>query len=484
MGYRVAADGAGFAGALLGHEAGQKAGAYDADERRSTHPVAPDPEDVPDVDSAAGVFDAISYAKGNSVIRQLVTWLGDETFLRGVNTYLTRHRFANATLADFVAALDEASDRDVRAWVEVWLRRTGFDALRVERDGEVPVLHRDGVRPHRVRVTAYDEDWREVSSELVDVADEPVPLPDLAGRVVVPNAQGETFARVVLDQHSGAAVSAGMWRIGDDLTRAVLWTMLFDRVQTRDLDPTGYVDLLERHLPAERSATIVTAAVNRTLGRVLPLRVPAEAAGTALARLAGAAATGLAGATTPELALAFAAALAPTSSDAGRLLGWLDSGTVGDLPLSPTLRWRVVRRLAELGAADAALVEVERRRTPGTEAEVGAAAALAARPTVEAKDAAWAVVSDPAVDNRLFTATMGGLWSPGQEELLAPYVDRYLRQAPRWAGRGASFAQVVGQQRPAIALTGEQLALLDRALAGDLPTVLRRHWEDWRDDLG
>ena len=210
MGYRVAADGAGFAGALLGHEAGQKAGAYDADERRSTHPVAPDPEDVPDVDSAAGDFDSISYAKGNSVLRQLVTWLGDETFLRGVNTYLTRHRFGNATLADFVAALDEASDRDVRGWVEVWLRSTGFDTLRVERDGEVPVLHREGVRPHRVRVTAYDEDWREVGSVLVDVADEPVPLPDFAGASWCPTPRARPLPGSSSTTRSWAAVSAGM----------------------------------------------------------------------------------------------------------------------------------------------------------------------------------------------------------------------------------------------------------------------------------
>ena len=484
MGYRVAADGAGFAGALLGHEAGQKVGAYDADERRSTHPVAPDAEDVPDVDAAAGVFDAISYAKGNSVIRQLVTWIGDETFLRGVNSYLTRHRFANATLADFVAALAEASDLDVHAWVEAWLRSTGFDTLRVERVGDVPVLRREGMRPHRVRVRAYDEDWREAGSVLVDVADEPVPLPDFAGLVVVPNARGETFARIVLDPSSWAAVSAGMDRIEDDLTRAVLWTMLFDRVQTRDLDPAGFLDLVERHLPAERSATVVTAVVTRVLGRVLPLRVTAEAAGTALDRLAGAAVTGLAGATTPELALAFATALAPATSDVQLLRRWLGSGTVGDLPLSPALRWRVVRRLAELDAADAAFVEAERLRTPGVEAELGAAAALAARPSGDAKDAAWAVVSAPGVDNRVFAATMQGLWSPGQERLLAPYVASYLRQAPGWAGRGSSFAQVVGQQRPAIALTGEQVTRLDRALAGDLPTVLRRHWEDWRDDLG
>ena len=72
---------------------------------------------MPDVNAALANFDSISYAKGNSVLRQLVTWLGDEAFLAGVNDHLTRHRFGNATLADFVAALDDASDRDVRDWV-------------------------------------------------------------------------------------------------------------------------------------------------------------------------------------------------------------------------------------------------------------------------------------------------------------------------------------------------------------------------------
>ncbi len=124
MGYRVADAGAGFTGTLVLHEATRKPGAYAADERRSTHPVAPAPEDVPDVDSAFSNFDAISYSKGNSCLRQLVTWLGDEDFLAGVNAHLTRHAFDNATLDDLVSALDEASERDVRAWADAWLRRS------------------------------------------------------------------------------------------------------------------------------------------------------------------------------------------------------------------------------------------------------------------------------------------------------------------------------------------------------------------------
>ncbi|MGZ4447113.1 MAG: aminopeptidase N [Nocardioides sp.] len=483
MGYRVAADGAGFEGALLGHEAGRKPSAYDADRRRSTHPVAPEAEDVPDVDSAATIFDAISYSKGNSVLRQLVTWLGDETFLRGVNTYLTRHRFANATLDDFVTALDEASDRDVRAWVEVWLRRTGFDTIRVTRDGDVPVLHRDGVRPHRVRVTAYDDTLAEVGSELVDLAGEPVPLPAFAGRVVVPNSHGETFARVELDPASAEAVEAGLCRVDDDVVRAVLWTMLFDRAQTRDLTAEAYVDLVARHLPGERSATLVSAVLTRTLGRVLPLRLPSRSAAAAYATLASACGTGLEHAGSPELALAFAAGFAATTDEVGSLRGWLDTGAVGELPLSPVLRWQVVRRLARLGALDEAAIRAEGDRDAGSDARVGVASALAARPDAGAKADAWAVVADPDVDNRLFAAVMEGLWSAEQADLVAPYVDRYLAEAPAWAARGQAFAQVVGRCFPALVLTGEQTDRLREALAGDLPTVLRRQWEDRLDDL-
>jgi len=484
MGYRVAADAAGFAGSLIGHEVGRKPAAYDADERRSTHPVAPAPEDIPDVDSAATIFDSISYTKGNSVLRQLATWLGDEIFLRGVNTHLTRHRFANATLADFVDALDEAADRDVRTWVEQWLRSTGFDTLRVERDGEVPVLHRDGTRPHRIRVTAYDDAWVAVGSELVDVADEPVPLPAYAGRVVVPNSHGETFARIVLDEHSWAAVDAGLCRIEDDLVRAVLWTMLVDRVHTRVLDAVTFADLVERHLPGERSATIVTSVLARTRSRVLPLRTPSAAVPDLVEQLAAACGTGLLHATSPELALAFADGFAAGSHDVETLQGWVSADAVGTLPLPPTLRWRAVRRLAELGAWDAEEIEAERVREPGSDAEVGAAAALAARPSESAKAAAWSAAGDPSVDNRIFEALMTGLWSPERPVLLAPYVERYLREAPDWASRGQAFALVVGRERPALALTKGQVARLDEALAADLPTVLRRQWEDWRDDLG
>ncbi|MDP2773598.1 MAG: aminopeptidase N [Nocardioides sp.] len=486
MGYRVAHDGAGFAGTLLGHELGRKPNAYQADERRSTHPVAPRAEEVPDVDAASNNFDAISYSKGNSVIRQLVTWLGDEDFLVGVNAYLSDHRLGNGTLADFMAALDGASERDVVAWAELWLRTSGFDTIQVGRDGDVPVVRREGTRPHRIRLTSYDEGLGELESRFVDVADHPVRLDDWAGRVVVPNSHGETFARIVPDERSWSALTAGLADIDDDLVRAVVWGAAFDLVHTRLLDPADHLALVRRHLPRERHVASVAAVLGRTLDTVVPLRVAATDAAPAADLVAEACLEGIATATDEQLLIELTRGLARTSRDTALLTGWLAAGrTERGVDLDPSLRWRVVGRLAEIGSFEADRIETERLRDGTIDGELGAARALAARPTVAAKDAAWAAATqDDQVSNRRYEALLHGLWSPEQADLLTPYVAAYWAASPGIAQRrGQAFSQVVHRAFPRVALSADQVADLEAALAGDLPSVLRRGWEDRLDDL-
>ena len=484
MGYRVAEAAGGYADLLVAFETTRKVNAYRADARRSTHPVAPAPEDVPDVDAAATNFDMISYAKGNASLRQLVTWLGDETFLAGVNAYLSQHRFGNATLADFVAALDAASDRDAVGWADAWLRTSGYDTIRVERaDDGVPALRREGSRPHRLRVAAYDDDLGPVDDRVVDLADdEPVRLEGWAGRVVLPNVASDTYAQVALDALSQAAFTARLPQLADPLARAVVWGQWFDAVRTRTLDPLAYLDTVAAHLPVEPHPMIVTSVVNRTLTTVLTDRVPAAGAGEAVARLAEAFARGLAGATSDELRLAFVEGLASTSRDADLLTRWLDADGVDGLAWYAALRWRVVTRLAAIGAADATFVEAERRRDGTVDGELGAARALAARPSAEAKAAAWAAATEDGVANRRFQALTAGLWDVEQADLLTAYVDRYLAEAPALAARGQAFAQAVGNAFPAVPLTEAQLAQVESALDGDVPPILRRDWEDALDD--
>ncbi|MCW2756260.1 MAG: Membrane alanyl aminopeptidase Metallo peptidase family [Nocardioidaceae bacterium] len=482
MGYRVAGDAAGYPGALVEHEAWRKPGAYDADVRRSTHPVATLAEDVPDVDTAFNNFDAISYAKGNSVLRQLVTWMGDEDFLTGVNVHLTRHAWGNADLADFVEALDSVSSRDVRGWVEVWLQQSGHDTIRVTRDGSVPVLHRDGVRPHRLRVTAYDGSWTEVASTFVDLADEPVRLEAMAGLTVVPNAHGETFAALRLDPESWSAVLGGLSSVADDLVRTVLWQTAGEQVQAGQIEPSSYAQLLADHLAAERHPTLVAAVLARNETN-LARRVGAEQVAGIHDAVAAACDAGLAATDDEQLAVAFARGVAATSRDADRLRGWLAADRVGAWELDPGLRWTALTRLAELGVATDDEIEAERRRDGTYAGDLGAARARAARPTPDAKAEAWAAMTDEQVSNRMFEAVAAGLWSPERPDLVAPYVERYVAEGPLLAERrGQAFSQVVGRAFPTVHLTDPQLDLLRAALAGDVPTVLRRHWDDALDD--
>ncbi len=479
MGFRVSEDAAGFAGAWVGFQL-TKTWALTADRRRSTHPVAPLPEDVPDVDTASTNFDAISYIKGASALRQLVTWMGDEDFLTGVNAHLTKHRFGNATLADLVGALDEASPREVREWAEVWLRQSGHDTIRVERDGDVPVLVREGGRPHRFLVAAYDDAMAELDRRVVDLEAAPVRLEDWAGRVVVPNSHGETFARLQLDERSWSAVEDGLGALEDGLARSVLWATAIDSVASRDLTAERYLTMVDRHLPAERHVSVITAVADATLGPVLSTRVPAADAVAAHERLAAACRAGL---ERGGDAVAFTRGLARASRDADELRRWLaEDRTDHDVDLDPQLRWRVVRRLAGLGELDAQAIEEERRRDGTADGDLGAATALAARPTAEAKAEAWSALTEDDISNRRFSAIAAGLWPAEQAELAAPYLPRYLEAGPRWASRGPAFSLVVGHCFPAFHLDDAQLDLLRQALAGDVPTVLRRHWQDILDD--
>jgi len=481
MGFEVASTAAGFGDAWTGFTLQQKPGGYAADERRSTHPVAPGPESVVDVDTAFGNFDRISYAKGNSVLRQLVTWLGEETFLRGSNAYLTRHRLGNAELDDFLDALDGVTDREVRPWADVWLRATGFDTLRVRREAGVPVIERDGIRPHRTLVSAYTPELVVHEERMLDLAGEPVRLPEWEGLVVLPNSHDHTFARLRPDPESWAALSDRLSDLEDAASRAIVWATAFDLVRCAELDPAEFIAMVVDHLPAETHPAIWEAVLERALTQVLVRQVPTAAVSTARADLADVCAA----TSTQHLALAAARGLAATTSDADLLEGWLSSGrTRTRVEVDTDLRWRVLRRLAELGAIDTDRIADEAAADPSAQSEMGAARALASLPHPESKREAWERLASPEVSNRIFEAAAEGLWVPEQADLVAPYVSRYLSEAPVWARtRGQGFSLEVGQAFPRHAVDPATEAALREALAGDVPTVLRRKWDDALDDL-
>ncbi|AKU14843.1 aminopeptidase N [Luteipulveratus mongoliensis] len=490
MGFQVSAAVTEFDAAWLRFSLGLKGFAYRADERRSTHPVAPDPGSVPDVDTAIGIFDSISYGKGNSALRQLVTWLGEDEFLAGVNAYLSQYRFGNASLDDLIDALDTASTRDVRGWAQSWLRTTGFDTLRVGRDGDVPVISREGDRQHRTRIAAYTIDndrLREVSTESYEISQASLSLPQLAGLAVIPNSHDETFARVLLDPLSWGAVRQGLSTIEDKTVRAVVWSTAFDMVASSELTPTELLDLVAAHLPSESHASIVERVIDR-LGGVLSSWIAPDALAQAHRQLASTFDSVLDRASDASILLAATRARVRSAStnDVGMLEDWLRSErTSHGVDVEADLRWRIVGRLAELGAIDEQRIGEEAQRDKSTQGEQGSARALAAQPTAEAKAVAWeALFGRSATDsNRTFEARAKGFWSAEHADLVAPYVGRYLDEAPSLATRSQGVAQQIGDAFPVHAATPETVKQVRTALAAEPPTVLRRIWEDRLDDL-
>ncbi|MFC7931658.1 aminopeptidase N [Streptomyces cinereoruber] len=478
----------------------RKAWGYEADQRPSTHPVAPDPEAVPDTASALLNFDGISYAKGASALRQLVTWLGEKDFLAGINIHFKRHKFGNATLADFIDNLAAATDRDVHGWAEQWLRTTGVDTLTPRLDGEG--LHwnltvdRAGTRPHRISAGLYD---RDPSGDLVlrehrelDVPqDAPAELTGPRPALVVLNDGDLTYTKLRFDDVSEESALRGLSRIPDPLTRAVVWNALRDMVRDGDLAPVEYLAVAGAHLTEETELALVQGVLAFARHQIADRYVPADERPAALATISGIARALLRrteDGEAPGLRLTAVRAFVDSATTPDKIASWLDEGTVhGGPELDPELRWRILARLAVLGATDEAAIAAELERDPSATGQEGAARCRAALPTPEAKAAAWSALFDSDdLSNYLFTATAQGFWQPEQADLVREYVPRFYEAAVALGDRrGPAMAEAAGRYAfPAYAVDADSLALGERHLA-DTPMIpaLRRKLVDQLDDL-
>ncbi len=138
-----------------------KSWAYRQDQLPSTHPIA---ADIPDIHAVEVNFDGITYAKGASVLKQLVAYVGRENFLDGVRKYFGAHAWGNATLADLLSALEQTSGRDLASWSAEWLQTAGVNTLRpsysVDSDGRFTefAVEQDGPGQSSAAPVAPDRD--------------------------------------------------------------------------------------------------------------------------------------------------------------------------------------------------------------------------------------------------------------------------------------------------------------------------------------
>ncbi|MCX4582883.1 aminopeptidase N [Streptomyces sp. NBC_01481] len=502
MGYQTLTEATRFTDTWVDFGIGRKSWGYDADQRPSTHPVAPDPDAVPDTASAMLNFDGISYAKGASALRQLVTWLGEKDFLAGINTHFARHKFGNATLADFIDSLAGATDRDVPGWAEAWLRTTGVDTLTPtvsESEGTWSLkVARDGSRPHRIAVGAYDTDpvhtGRLVLRDRLEL-DIPQngsgPHPGRRPALVVLNDGDASYAKVRLDATSWDTAVRSLSGIPDPLTRTVVWNAARDMVRDGELAPAAYLEAARAHLPRETDLAVVQGVLAFAATQLADRYLPADERPAALGAIRGICRDLLRrteDGSEPGLRLTAVRHFIDAAAQPETLQEWIGDGSVpGGPELDPELRWRILYRLAVLGASDDAAIAAELDRDPSATGQEGAARCRAALPTAEAKAAAWQrLFTTDSLSNYLFTATAQGFWQPEQADLVREYVARYYPDSVALAARrGPAIAEAAGRYAfPLHALDEEALTLGEECLRNtDMLPALRRKLVDQLDDL-
>jgi aminopeptidase N len=485
----------------------EKAWAKFQDQLPTTHPIA---ADMVDIESVHQNFDGITYAKGASVLRQLVAWVGEDEFLAGCRRYFDDHAWDNAELADFLAALEAASGRhDLGGWKDEWLRTTGVNTLapayEVADDGtfasfvirQTAVEEHPTLRRHRVAVGIYRREDRgiaRIQRVEVDVTGAQTPVDALvgmdAGDVVLVNDDDLTYAKIVVDERSMDVLTADLDRLVEPLPRALAWSATWDMVRDADLPARRFVELVMNNVTGESEVGVLQRLLARALAAVDRYGDPENRDGL-VARMSQSARKQLEEADPgSDAQLSWARHWARTAregqqaSDVRRVLdGQL---SFDGLEVDTDLRWWLVNSLASVGLADEELIEAEYRRDPTDIGERQRASALAARPTAAAKADAWRRLMEDELSLTVSRNLWEGFHQLHQPQLTADHVEAYFDALPRvfedkpldWS---IEFAEGMF---PHPAASRDLLDRTDAVLSGGgLPGPLRRALLEQRDTL-
>ncbi|MFF3115315.1 aminopeptidase N [Kitasatospora sp. NPDC057904] len=483
----------------------RKAWAYRQDQLPTTHPIT---ADIPDLEAAKLNFDGITYAKGASVLKQLVAYAGSDAFFEGARRYFKRHAFGNTELADLLGILEETSGRDLKSWAAAWLQTAGVDSLtpQVTADAEGRITElavlQDGavLRPHRIAVGLYDHDSdgtlvRTARIEL-DVTGARTVVAEAAGRprpaLVLLNDDDLTYCKIRFDDASLETLRTGLGEIGDDLARALAWSAVWNLTRDGLMPARDYVALVLRFAGQEGNIGVLQSLHTQAKTAVDLYADPAwRAEGGRL--LADGALRELRGAVPgSDHQLAWARFLAQTAGGAehlGLVRGLLaGSARIDGLDVDQELRWALWLALAAAGQAsdDELAGELAADNTAGGKRQY--TQCLAARPTPEAKAAAWsAVVDSDELPNALVEANIAGFALPAHRDLTALYAAPYFKLLEKiWAERTIEIAmRFVGGFFPSAQIGEPTLAEADAWLEGhpDAAPALRRLVIERRDDL-
>jgi aminopeptidase N len=484
----------------------EKAWAYRQDQLPSTHPISADMTDIRAVEIN---FDGITYAKGASVLKQLVAYAGRDNFLEGVRRYFQRHAWGNTVLTDLLDALEETSGRELTSWSKEWLETAGVNTLRpsyeVDADGnftsfevrQEAVADYPTLRSHRIAIGLYDLSADGLLSRdqiELDIEGARTSVPALVGKkrpdLVLVNDDDLTYAKIRLDEHSLATLVDHIGEIRESLPRALCWSAAWDMCRDAEMATRDYVKLLLSGIAGVTDIAVTQTLIRQARTAVQQYADPAWRAeglsqmADALYDLALAAPAG------SDFQLNYLQNFAGTASSEEHLAyvkGLLDGSVVLEgLTVDTDLRWGLLRRLVVTGKAGEAEIEAESQRDSTAAGERHAASCRAAIPTAEAKENAWQAILGGKLSNAVFRATLGGFVEPEQVDLLKPYRDKYFAEIGRvWSDWSSDMSQTFAESAyPFLIIDQETIDRTDAYITDNKPpSALVRLLSEGRDGV-
>ena len=458
----------------------EKAWAYAQDQLSSTHPIVADIRDLEDVEVN---FDGITYAKGASVLKQLVAYVGEDEFVQGIRQYFSQHAWQNTTLADLLGHLEQASGRDLRKWSQLWLETAGVNTLRpeltVDDEGiitaaavtQTAVEAFPTLRPHTLAIGSYDvqgDQLVRVNRIELDIDGDRTEVPQLVGQqrpdLLLVNDDDLAYAKIRLDERSMATMLANPRGFTSGLPHALVLGAAWDMTRDGEMSGRDFIDLVVSALPGERNSTLLRVLLSQLSSTARLYVAPARRDGVlasltaSLRELATSAAPG----SDAQLQLVSAfAGHAHIAEDVTWVRGLLEGAAVLDgLAIDTEMRWTLLTSLATAGAAAEAEVDAERQRDNTATGRERAARALATIPTAEAKAKAWhQVIETEGLPNQTVTAVAQGFARVHDNALLTPYVQKYHAMLTTlWASRTHAIAESVVEGFYPVILANRELA--------------------------
>jgi aminopeptidase N len=464
-----------------------------------------------DMEAVNANFDGITYAKGASVLHQLVAHVGRPQFIAGLQKYFAKHAWGNTTLNDLLVELEASSGRKLDTWVHTWLQTAGVNTLRPQLDidgdvyksvvisQEVPLVPAGSkeLRPHRLAVGLYDISGDSLNlrkSVELDVVGASTVVTELSGEKVADllliNDRDLSYAKLRFDDRSIATLKKYLGRLNDPLARALSWAAIWDMHRDAQISSADFIEIALSGLAGEDDDAIVNIVIGQ-----LGTSVEGYASDANRDKYREKLAAGFwnlmqSSAPASDLQLLYSrafAANAHTPEQIKNVRGILN-GEIKGLKVDTDRRWDFLIALTERGATTQAELDAELASDNTTSGNLLFETAKAATPNAEAKAYAFNTVMHQDAQTSVRSALVAGFQRPIQRHLLAPFVDLYFENLlSEWESKSyEGAAKFVTGMYPSWIISQSTLDKTNAWLNGvgkDAPAVLRKLVKESQDGV-